>query len=168
MAAYVFDNAHGAVSRGFESAPTRYKSDSGRRPAAEIKRQAVVVEVGMGHMQALYDEVQDLLGNCVRLFIEADDLLKRCESDVARWDPEGLRRRIIFVMNRHEVAEKMSRLEEQKVRLGDVRMALFLRKSATQDGVLREIREEIRELQMRRGRGEGENNDSGVHVRAPP
>lgn len=82
-------------------------------------------------MQRLCDKVQALLGNCVRLFYEADDLLKRSESDISRWDPEGLRRRIIYVMNRHEVAEKMSRLEEKKQKLGDVRMSLFLRKSAT-------------------------------------
>ena len=87
-------------------------------------------------MQRLYDEVQELLGNCVRLFYEADDLLKKSESNVSRWDPEGLRRRIIYVMNRHEVAEKMSRLEEQKQKLGDVRMSLFLRKSAMQDALM--------------------------------
>ena len=67
-------------------------------------------------MQGLYDEVQALLGSCVRLYYEADDLLKKSESDVSRWEPEGLRRRIMYVMNRHEVTEKMSRLEEPKTK----------------------------------------------------
>ena len=100
-------------------------------------------------MQGLYDEVQALLGNCVRLSYEADDLLKKSESDVSRWDPEGLRRRIIYVMNRHEVAEKMSRLEEQKQKLGDVRMSLFLRKSAMQDALLDQIAESVKEIKLR-------------------
>ena len=93
----------------------------------------------MGSMQGLYDEVQELLGNCVRLFYETDDLLKRCENDSERWDPEGLRRRVTYVMNRHEVADKMQRLNDQKARLSDVRMSLFLRKSAMQDAMLKEI-----------------------------
>ena len=100
-------------------------------------------------MQGLYDEVQALLGNCVRLFYEADDLLKKSESDVSRWDPEGLRRRIMYVMSRHEVAEKMSRLEDQKQKLGDVRMSLFLRKSAMQDALLNQIAESVKEFQER-------------------
>ena len=102
-------------------------------------------------MQGLYDEVQALLGNCVRLFYEADDLLKKSESDVSRWDPEGLRRRIMYVMNRHEVAEKMLRLEDQKHKLGDVRMSLFLRKSAMQDALLNQIAESVKEIQLREG-----------------
>ena len=99
-------------------------------------------------MQRLYDEVQELLGNCVRLFYEADDLLKKSESNVSRWDPEGLRRRIMYVMNRHEVAEKMSRLEEQKQKLGDIRMSLFLRKSAMQDALLKQVAESVTEIQL--------------------
>ena len=47
--------------------------------------------------QRLYDEVQELSGNCVRLFYDTDDLLKKSESIVSRWDPEGLRRHIINV-----------------------------------------------------------------------
>ena len=100
-------------------------------------------------MQGLYDEVQALLGSCVRLFYEADDLLKKSESDVSRWDPEGQRRRIMYVMNRHKVAEKMSRLEDQKQKLGDVRMSLFLRKSAMQDALLKQIAESVKEVQRR-------------------
>ena len=99
-------------------------------------------------MQRLYDEVQELLGSCVRLFYEADDLLKKSERNVSRWDPEGLRRRIIYVMNRHEVAEKMSRLEEQKQKLGDIRMSLFLRKSAMQDALLKQVAESVTEIQL--------------------
>ena len=110
----------------------------------------------------LYDEVQELLGNCVRLFYEADDLLKRCESDVARWDPEGLRRRITFVMNRHEVAEKMQRLEDQKARLGDVRMSLFLKKSAMQDTTLKEIKEAINQMALRYGEKQTPPDNSGA------
>ena len=35
-------------------------------------------------MQSLYDEVQVLLGNCVRLFYEADDLLTRSKSNLSK------------------------------------------------------------------------------------
>ncbi|KAL8849727.1 MAG: hypothetical protein Q9221_005337 [Calogaya cf. arnoldii] len=70
----------------------------------------------------LYDEVQGLLRTCVTLFYEADDLLKRSERD-----PYGLRRRILFVMNRNEVTEKMNRLADQKAKLAAIQMSLFLR-----------------------------------------
>lgn len=70
----------------------------------------------------LYDEVQGLLKTCVTLFYEADDLLKRSERD-----PYGLRRRILFVMNRNEVTEKMNRLADQKAKLAAIQMSLFLR-----------------------------------------
>lgn len=113
-------------------------------------------------MQGLYEEVQDLLGNCVKLFYEADDLLKRCESDVERWDPEGLRRRIIYVMNRHEVADKMQRLNDQKARLSDVRMSLFLRKSAMQDAILKQISENMKGLETRQRTSENSSDDSGI------
>lgn len=75
----------------------------------------------------LYEEVQTLLESCVRLFYEADDLLKKSQSDEGRWDPEGLRRRIVFVMNRHEVGEKMQRLSDQKAKLSAVQTSLFMR-----------------------------------------
>ncbi|KAL8948800.1 MAG: hypothetical protein Q9222_005045 [Ikaeria aurantiellina] len=70
----------------------------------------------------LYDEVQGLLKTCVTLFYEADDLLKRSERD-----PYGLRRRILFVMNRDEVTEKMNRLADQKAKLAAIQMNLFMR-----------------------------------------
>lgn len=70
----------------------------------------------------LYDEVQGLLKTCVTLFYEADDLLKRSERN-----PYGLRRRILFVINRNEVTEKMNRLADQKAKLAAVQMSLFLR-----------------------------------------
>ncbi|KAL8773647.1 MAG: hypothetical protein Q9209_001413 [Squamulea sp. 1 TL-2023] len=72
--------------------------------------------------EVLYEEVQGLLKTCVRLFYEADDLLKRSERD-----PYGLRRRILFVMNRDEVTEKMNRLADQKAKLAAVQMSLFMR-----------------------------------------
>ena len=109
VAEYIFDDAHNmpvqisamlASGKPLQPTPSEY-------PVRNMDATARTTP-----MQRLYDEVQELLGNCVRLFYEADDLLKRSESDVSRWDPEGLRRRIIYVMNRHEVAEKMSRLEE--------------------------------------------------------
>ena len=160
VAEYIFDDAHDTVDthhRMFFDHSSQYVVSSNRVPtAAPVRR--------MGTMQALYDEVQELLGNCVRLFYEADDLLKRCESDGARWDPEGLRRRITFVMNRHEVAEKMQRLEDQKARLGDVRMSLFLKKSAMQDTMLKEIKETINGLMLRYKGEQNPSDDSGDHA----
>ncbi|KAI4219898.1 MAG: hypothetical protein LQ349_008228 [Xanthoria aureola] len=82
----------------------------------------------------LYDEVQGLLKTCVTLFYEADDLLKRSERD-----PYGLRRKILFVMNRNEVTEKMNRLADQKAKLAAIQMSLFLRKSASHDAMLSRI-----------------------------
>ena len=140
VAGYIFDETHDVpvhVSRMLASVtPSQYfvndiSAENGEATARKLAMQA-------------------LLGNCVRLFYEADDLLKRSESDASRWDPEGLRRRIIFVMNRHEVSEKMSRLEEQKQKLGDVRMSLFLRKSAMQDALLKQIAESVNEMQLQR------------------
>ncbi|KAL9628134.1 MAG: hypothetical protein Q9164_007383, partial [Protoblastenia rupestris] len=123
VAAYIFDDAHDTPA---ETTITRrfFVGKGGREHYA-------VGDVGSGvggpdirdsSIVALYEETQTLLGNCVRLFYEADDLLKRSRSDSVRWDPEGLRRRIVFVMNRHEVGEKMKRLGEQKVRLASVQM----------------------------------------------
>ncbi len=144
VAEYIFDDTHNVparVSRNLTSAtPSQYTMNDDLVKDTEATAQTSA-------LQSLYDEVQALLGNCVRLFYEADDLLKKSESNVSRWDPEGLRRRIIYVMNRHEVAEKLSRLEEQKQKLGDVRMSLFLRKSAMQDALLKQITEDIKEIQ---------------------
>lgn len=99
-------------------------------PQDYIVRVNGVVETGNGNGNRngnLYEEVQTLLENCVRLFYEADDLLKKSQSDEGRWDPEGLRRRIVFVMNRHEVGEKMQRLSDQKAKLSAVQTSLFMR-----------------------------------------
>lgn len=89
----------------------------------------IIPGVGMRHDKQpfatndmLYDDVQGLIKTCVTLFYEADDLLKRSERD-----PYGLRRRILFVMNRNEVTEKMNRLADQKAKLAAIQMSLFLR-----------------------------------------
>ena len=157
VAEYIFDDAHNAP----DSAAAQFGNDSREYI---IKTRGIGVGVAperTGYMQVLYDEVQELLGDCVRLFYEADDLLKRCESDVERWDPEGLRRRIIFVMNRHEVADKMQRLHDQKARLSDVRMSLFLRKSKMQDVVLKQISESLKEIERRQLHRQLSSGDSG-------
>ena len=160
VAEYIFDDAHDTVDTHhrivFDRSSQYVASSTGLPTSTTVSR--------VGTMQVLYDEVQELLSNCVRLFYEADDLLKRCESDGARWDPEGLRRRITFVMNRHEVAEKMQRLEDQKVRLGDVRMSLFLKKSAMQDTMLKEIKEAINQMNVRYEREQTHSDDSGDHA----
>ena len=160
VAEYIFDDAHDTVDTHdrmvFDRSSQYVVSPNGVPTTTTVRR--------VGTMQVLYDEVQELLGNCVRLFYEADDLLKRCESDGARWDPEGLRRRITFVMNRHEVAEKMQRLEDQKARLGDVRMSLFLKKSAMQDTMLKEIKEAIDRTTLRYEREQTHSDDSGDHA----
>ena len=160
VAEYIFDDAHDTVHthhRIVLHRSSQYVANSAGLPTSTTVSR-------VGKMQVLYDEVQELLGNCVRLFYEADDLLKRCESDGARWDPEGLRRRITFVMNRHEVAEKMQRLEDQKARLGDVRMSLFLKKSAMQDIMLKEIKEAINQMTVRYERKQTHSDALGDHA----
>lgn len=135
--------------------------------AAGISRRGVGVGAvpTISPEENLYKETQILVGNCVRLFIEADHLLKRSRADAERWDLEGLRRRIVFVMNRHEVAEKMQRLEDQKARLASVQMSLFMRKSALQDRILGDLLVLVREMQRaEKGEEEGESQDSGVVV----
>lgn len=76
----------------------------------------------MSSNQMLYEEVQALLVTCVRLFYEADDLLKKSQREGL-----GLWRRVLFVMNRDEVLDKVGRLQEQKARLAAIQMSLFLR-----------------------------------------
>ena len=161
VAEYIFDDAHTA---SLDITPRMVYDTSQQYVLSSHGAVARAAGGGAGPMQGLYDEVQELLGNCVRLFYEADDLLKRCESDVARWDPEGLRRRITYVMNRHEVAEKMQRLDDQKARLGDVRMSLFLRKSAHQDVMLKQISEGIKQLQRQNRERDSSTDDLGVHA----
>lgn len=80
------------------------------------------VAMDMSGNQMLYEEVQALLVTCVRLFYEADDLLKRSQREGM-----GLWRRVLFVMNRDEVLDKVGRLQEQKARLAAIQMSLFLR-----------------------------------------
>lgn len=101
------------------------------RPAAAPPRKISPDDV-------LYEEVQGLLKTCITLFYEADDLLKRSERD-----PYGFRRRVLFLLNREVVAEKMARLEGQKAKLGEIRMGLFLRRSARQDEALRRIADSL-------------------------
>lgn len=72
--------------------------------------------------QVLYDEVQTLLRTCIRLFVEADAMLKRSERE-----GKALWRRVVFLLNRDEVREKVNRLQEQKARLAAIQMSLFLR-----------------------------------------
>ncbi len=161
VAEYIFDDAHNQpITSSAELA-----GETSRQYIVKSRGAGAGVALGrIGSMQGLYDEVQELLGNCVRLFYEADDLLKRCESDVERWDPEGLRRRIIYVMNRHEVADKMQRLNEQKARLGDVRMSLFLRKSKMQDAVLKQLSISLKEIEARQLHRYPSSDDSGYHA----
>ncbi len=165
VAEYIFDDAHNAPV----PVTTRVAFNEERAYVINSRGAGAGAAVGpTGSMQGLYDEVQDLLGNCVRLFYEADDLLKRCENDAARWDPEGFWKRITYVINKHEVTEKISRLEDQKARLGDVRMSLFLRKSAMQDTTLKQIAEDLKKMQMKRKKRDVSSDDSGVHVGVPP
>lgn len=159
VAEYIFDDAHNASVRP----TTQWIGDTSRQTIVDSRGAGAGAALGRtGSIQGLYDEVQDLLGNCVRLFYKADDLLKRCESNVERWDPEGLRRRIIYVMNRHEVADKMQRLNDQKARLSDVRMSLFLRKSAMQDAMLKEISESLKEMDTRQRTRDPPSEDFGI------
>lgn len=143
---YIFDDTHNApvdVSRLLASATPLQNT------IYEHLVEDAEATTGTTAMQGLYNAAQALLGNCVRLFYGAVDLLKRSESDVSRWDPERLRRHIICVRNRHEVAENMSRLEEQKQKLGDVRVNVFLWKSAMQDALLKHVAESVKEMHLR-------------------
>lgn len=161
VAEYIFDDAHNAPVRP----TTQWVGDASRHYVIYSQAAGAGAVLGRtGSMQGLYDEVRELLADCVRLFYEADDLLKRCESDVERWDPEGVRRRIIYVMNRHEVADKMQRLNDQKARLSDVRMSLFLRKSVMQDAVLKQITDCLKGMETRQRTREPSSDDSGIYA----
>lgn len=72
--------------------------------------------------QVLYAEVEALLSMCVRLFYEADDLLKK-----SRRDGKGWWRRVQYLVNRDEVLDKVARLQEHKAKLANIQMSLFLR-----------------------------------------
>ncbi|KAI4136635.1 MAG: hypothetical protein L6R39_007690, partial [Caloplaca ligustica] len=131
-AEYIFNGMHGRARDGEE---VRQKEWSGAEAQGRARGVALPGRGGpSGADDALYDEVQGLLKTCIKLFYEVDDLLKRSERD-----PHGFRRRMLFLMNRDEVADKVARLEGQKGRLGDIRMGLFLRKSAQHDAMLRQI-----------------------------
>ena len=82
----------------------------------------------------LYEEVQALLRDCVRLFYEADDLLKRSEKE-----PERLWKRVQFLMSKDEVGEKVARLALLTGKLSSIQMSLFLKKSSTQDAMLKRV-----------------------------
>lgn len=88
----------------------------------EREREGRPAVVNMSGSHMLYEEVQGLLVTCIRLFYEADDLLKRSERE-----GKGLWRRVLFLVHRDEVLEKVSRLQEQKSRLAAIQMSLFLR-----------------------------------------
>lgn len=146
VAEYIFDDAHNAP------VPIVSHQAGGTSGFYVVQSQGAGAGAALGRtgsLQGLYGEVQELLASCVRLFYEADDLLKRSQSDVGRWDPEGLRRRVIYVMNRDEVADKMQRLNDQKARLGDIRMGLFLRKSKMQDAVLAQILQHLKGMEKK-------------------
>ncbi|KAI4217628.1 MAG: hypothetical protein LQ351_000224 [Letrouitia transgressa] len=110
---------------------------------------------GMGN-DMLYLEVQNLLKTCITLFYEADDLLKRSERE-----QYGLRRRILFVMNRNDLAEKLARLADQKAKLAAIQMSLFLKKSTLQDAMLEQIVAFTEELQISRTK----DNEKSKHLR---
>lgn len=172
VAEYIFDDAHRHVAALRDVAvAARFVGGVGR-PAYDVGGLVGAGAGGGGGVgggggssrrgEELYVETQTLLGNCVRLFYEADNLLKRSREDAARWDLEGLRRRVVFVMNRHEVAEKIQRLGDQKAKLAAVQMSLFIRKSAVQDRMLGDVLAMVKDLQgVKR---EGESDDSGVIV----
>ncbi|KAG8533161.1 uncharacterized protein KY384_001944 [Bacidia gigantensis] len=103
-------------------------------------------------IDTLWTETQTLLSSCIRLFYETDRLLKRSNSDSSRWDPDGLRRRIVFVMNRHKVDEKIQRLAEQKQKLASVQMSLFMRKSTAQDALLADMLMKLEKMEEMRKR----------------
>lgn len=159
VAEYVFDDAHKNVHQHLRVTTSLFGDTSPQYILPESTATAESSNVNT----VLYNEVQALLGNCVRLFYEADDLLKKCRSDNERWDPEGLRRRIVFVMNRHEVGEKIERLGDQKTKLAAVQMNLFMRKSAIQDAMLKQITDCVKEMHSQQARRDPSTDDSGIH-----
>ncbi|KAL9614268.1 MAG: hypothetical protein Q9167_001224 [Letrouitia subvulpina] len=157
VAEYIFDDAHDTARL------TRRMTDGGAHAHAHFNPYASLVAgktlavggvpggykgegMGTGN-DMLYLEVQNLLKTCITLFYEADDLLKRSERD-----QYGLRRRILFVMNRNDLAEKLARLADQKAKLGAIQMSLFLKKSTLQDAMLKQIVAFTEELQISRNK----------------
>ena len=184
VAEYIFDDAHHEIDEHEGGASARrirflgevrppYAASSegsggGKDGGSSTVRTASGANVPMAAMtplDALYMETQTLLSSCIRLFYETDRLLKRSKSDHSRWDPEGLRRRVVFVMNRHKLDEKIQRLAEQKQKLGSVQLSLFMRKSAAQDVLLRDMNRRLMGLEKKftaRPSGEGSEGDSGI------
>ena len=184
VAEYIFDDAHHGL--GDENPPasqrirflgetqppyavsTGSSSGSGSYGRNAPAHPVVPPIASMTPLDALYTETQTLLSSCIKLFYETDRLLKRSKSNHARWDPEGLRRRVVFVMNRHKLDEKIRRLAEQKQKLGSVQMSLFMRKSVAQDLLLRDMNRRLENLekkfnakQIRTG-GEGDSAVSAM------
>ena len=127
MSNWIFDSDEGSSwgTVGTGTNNNRVVGENGRAAAENPVRDfrhlpPPVVNVSGNYM--LYEEVQGLLVMCIRLFYEADDLLKRSERE-----GKGLWRRVLFLVNRDEVLEKVSRLQEQKSRLAAIQMSLFLR-----------------------------------------
>lgn len=98
------------VNRVAEYIYTNYLPPSDQRPGFEY------------YDPSLFEEVQVLLRDCIRLFYEADDLLKRNEQE-----PERLWKRVQFLMRKDEVGEKVARLAVLTSKLGSIQMSLFLK-----------------------------------------
>ena len=177
LAEYIFDDAHDDTSPA--NAPHRIRFLGDANPPYAIQEGSKTASSSWntaGHfdapsaaltpLDALYAETQTLLSSCIRLFYETDRLLKRSKSDNRRWDPEGLRRRIVYVMNRHKLDEKIQRLAEQKQKLSSVQMTLFMRKSAAQDTLLRDMRRKLEVLEKKLDgklrAGDSSEDDSGI------
>ncbi len=160
VAEYIFDDAHKNVHQHMQVTTRLFGDTSPQHILPESTATAELSNVDT----VLYDEVQVPLRNCVRLFYEADDLLKRWRSYNERWDPEGLRRRSVFVMKRHEVGEKIERLGDQKAKLAAVQMSLFMRKSAIQDAMLKRITVRVKEMHSQKARRDPSTHYSGIHT----
>lgn len=107
--------------------------------------------VAQSRNQVLYAEVEALLSMCVRLFYEADDLLKK-----SRREGKGWWRRVQYLVNRDEVLDKVARLQEHKAKLANIQMSLFLRLvilllCIRRDFSLEYLRERALRLTRRRG-----------------
>lgn len=105
----------GGFNRSELSEPPRHQQY--KRNTPEYKK-----AVTQSRNQVLYAEVEALLSMCVRLFYEADDLLKK-----SRREGKGWWRRVQFLVNRDEVLDKVARLQEHKAKLANIQMSLFLR-----------------------------------------
>ena len=181
VAEYIFDDAHFGATESYEGPSHRLRFLGAANPPYVRGTESSGFSDGATHgrtmtggaeaplatmtpLDALYSETQTLLSSCIKLFYETDRVLKRSKSDYSRWDPEGLRRRIVFVMNRHKVDEKIQRLAEQKQKLGSVQMSLFMRKSVAQDALLRDMKRQLESLEKRvAGRPKsGSSGDSGI------